>query len=95
MIFQLFPSWQGGFDGSRPSLHGLPNERVIAALEAGLITETELNALLHLIRSPDVRSFVSLANQLMLTYYRYTVSLPKGTLFAVPLSHQYPRQVPL
>ena len=55
MLPQLFPSWQGKFDGSRPSLAGLPNETVVATLQAGLMTEGELSALLHLIRSPDVR----------------------------------------
>ncbi|KZT68951.1 hypothetical protein DAEQUDRAFT_307771 [Daedalea quercina L-15889] len=49
----LFPSWQGNFDGCRPSLSGLDNERVVATLQRGLISEAELNSLLHLIRSPD------------------------------------------
>ncbi|KAL1943938.1 hypothetical protein VTO73DRAFT_3756 [Trametes versicolor] len=49
----LFPSWQGNFDGSRPSLAGLSNENVISTLQRGLISETELNSLLHLIKSPD------------------------------------------
>ncbi|KAI0065267.1 hypothetical protein BV25DRAFT_1822416 [Artomyces pyxidatus] len=49
----LFPSWQGPFDGSRPSLAGLSNEQVVVALEQGLIPDTDLKALLHLIRSPD------------------------------------------
>ncbi|KAI0264752.1 hypothetical protein BC834DRAFT_882434 [Gloeopeniophorella convolvens] len=49
----LFPSWQGPFDGSRPSLAGLSNEQVVTALEHGLVSEAELKALLHLIRSPD------------------------------------------
>ncbi|OSX63296.1 hypothetical protein POSPLADRAFT_1073992 [Postia placenta MAD-698-R-SB12] len=49
----LFPSWQGNFDNSRPSLSGLDNERVISTLQRGLISEAELNSLLHLIRSPD------------------------------------------
>ncbi|KAI0698464.1 hypothetical protein BC835DRAFT_1413050 [Cytidiella melzeri] len=52
----LFPSWQGSFDGARPSLSGLENERVIAALQHGLISDAELRSLLHLIRSPDVPS---------------------------------------
>lgn len=43
------------FDGATPSLAGLANENVISALETGLVTESELNSLLHLIRSPDVR----------------------------------------
>ncbi|KAI0711264.1 hypothetical protein C8Q76DRAFT_735768 [Earliella scabrosa] len=49
----LFPSWQGNFDGSRPSLAGLGNEHVISTLQRGLMSETELNSLLHLIKSPD------------------------------------------
>ncbi|EJF63755.1 hypothetical protein DICSQDRAFT_101752 [Dichomitus squalens LYAD-421 SS1] len=49
----LFPSWQGNFDGSRPSLAGLGNEHVISTLQRGLISETELTSLLHLIKSPD------------------------------------------
>lgn len=56
-IRQLFPSWQGTFDGARPSLSGLDNGRVIAALQLGLISDAELRSLLHLIRSPDVRVF--------------------------------------
>lgn len=54
VAYQLFPSWQGNFDGSRPSLTRLDNEFVIAALQHGLISEPELKSLLHLIRSPDV-----------------------------------------
>jgi hypothetical protein len=50
----LFPSWQGPFDGCRPSLAGLSNEQVVSALEHGLVSEPELKALLHLVRSPDV-----------------------------------------
>ncbi|KAJ3558259.1 hypothetical protein NM688_g1028 [Phlebia brevispora] len=49
----LFPSWQGNFNGSRPSLSGLDKPRMIATLQHGLITESELKSLLHLIRSPD------------------------------------------
>ncbi|KAI0674379.1 hypothetical protein C8Q78DRAFT_1014437 [Trametes maxima] len=49
----LFPSWQGTFDGSRPSLAGLGNESVISTLQRGLMSEAEINALLHLIKSPD------------------------------------------
>ncbi|GJE86652.1 RING-finger domain-containing protein [Phanerochaete sordida] len=49
----LFPSWQGTFDGARPTLSGLSNEHVIAALQHGLISESDLKSLLHLIRSPD------------------------------------------
>ncbi|KIY48478.1 hypothetical protein FISHEDRAFT_21033, partial [Fistulina hepatica ATCC 64428] len=49
----FFPSWQGTFDGSNPSLAGLDNEGVIRALETGLMTESEISSLLHLIKSPD------------------------------------------
>lgn len=49
----LFPSWQGRFDGCRPSLAGLTRELYIAALDHGLMSESEIGALLHLIRSPD------------------------------------------
>lgn len=55
---QLFPAWRGTFDGSRPSLAGLDNDHVISALESGLMTEGEVVALLHLIRSPDVRPLI-------------------------------------
>ncbi|ESK91779.1 hypothetical protein Moror_10608 [Moniliophthora roreri MCA 2997] len=53
LMSALFPAWQGSFDGSRPSLAGLDNDRVIGALESGLMTESEVAALLYLIRSPD------------------------------------------
>ncbi|TRM60319.1 hypothetical protein BD626DRAFT_549656 [Schizophyllum amplum] len=49
----LFPSWQGGFDGSRPSLAGLDNEAVIRALETGLMTQHEVASLMSLIKSPE------------------------------------------
>jgi len=49
----LFPNWRGSFDSSRPSLAGLGNERVIGALEGGLIGESEVVGLLHLIKEPD------------------------------------------
>ncbi|OCH93331.1 hypothetical protein OBBRIDRAFT_725078 [Obba rivulosa] len=49
----LFPSWLGNFDGSHPSLAGLDNEHVISTLQRGLLSETELSSLLHLIRAPD------------------------------------------
>ncbi|KAH9852557.1 hypothetical protein C2E23DRAFT_826126 [Lenzites betulinus] len=49
----LFPSWQGNFDGPRPSVTGLSNESVISTLQRGLVSEAELNALSHLIKSPD------------------------------------------
>ncbi|EMD31900.1 hypothetical protein CERSUDRAFT_119204 [Gelatoporia subvermispora B] len=53
LMRSLFPSWLGNFDGGRPSLAGLDNEHVISTLQRGLLSEAELNSLLHLIRSPD------------------------------------------
>ncbi|KAJ3986188.1 hypothetical protein F5890DRAFT_1026361 [Lentinula detonsa] len=53
LMSALFPSWLGSFDGARPSLAGIDNDRVVAALESGLMTETEVACLLYLIRSPD------------------------------------------
>ncbi|KAK0445125.1 hypothetical protein EV421DRAFT_1797689 [Armillaria borealis] len=53
LMAALFPSWRGAFDGSHPSLAGLNNDRVISALEYGLMTDAEVSALLYLIRSPD------------------------------------------
>ncbi|KAK0192333.1 hypothetical protein F5146DRAFT_978738 [Armillaria mellea] len=53
LMAALFPSWRGAFDGSHPSLARLNNDRVISALEYGLMTDTEVSALLYLIRSPD------------------------------------------
>jgi hypothetical protein len=37
-----------------PTVAGLVNEHAVSALEHGLVTQAELNSLLHLIRSPDV-----------------------------------------
>jgi len=54
-LLKLFPHWRGGFDGSRPSLAGVEGERIIGALEGGLLTENEISGLLYLIREPDVR----------------------------------------
>ncbi|GLB39240.1 putative ring finger [Lyophyllum shimeji] len=53
LMADLFPNWRGSFDGSRPSLAGLGSERVIGALEGGLIGESEVVGLLHLIKEPD------------------------------------------
>ncbi|KAG5644366.1 hypothetical protein DXG03_008663, partial [Asterophora parasitica] len=59
LMADLFPNWRGSFDSSRPSLAGLDNERVISALEGGLIGESEVVGLLHLIKEPDVSRHVS------------------------------------
>ncbi|THU94728.1 hypothetical protein K435DRAFT_724370 [Dendrothele bispora CBS 962.96] len=53
LMTALFPSWQGEFDGVRPSLAGLASDRIVSALETGLMTEGEVASLLYLIRSPD------------------------------------------
>ncbi|KAG2750455.1 hypothetical protein P692DRAFT_20801961 [Suillus brevipes Sb2] len=53
LMRSLFPTWKGGFEGSRPSLTGLRNDQVRGALETGIMTDGELKALLHLVQSPD------------------------------------------
>ncbi|KAG6895436.1 hypothetical protein C0992_001222 [Termitomyces sp. T32_za158] len=57
LMADLFPTWRGSFDGSRPSLAGLDSDQVIGALEGGLIGENEVVGLLHLIREPDLSKF--------------------------------------
>jgi hypothetical protein len=53
LMRSLFPTWKGGFEGSRPSLTGMRNDQIRGALEMGIMTEGELKALLHLVQSPD------------------------------------------
>ncbi|PPQ71950.1 hypothetical protein CVT24_007915 [Panaeolus cyanescens] len=53
LMSDLFPNWRGGFDGSRPSLAGLEGDRIIVALENGLLSENEIAGLLHLMKEPD------------------------------------------
>lgn len=53
LMRSLFPTWKGGFEGSRPSLTGLRNDQMRGALETGIMTDGELTALLHLVQSPD------------------------------------------
>ncbi|KAF8886510.1 hypothetical protein BD779DRAFT_1673142 [Infundibulicybe gibba] len=53
LMADLFPNWRGSFDGPRPSLARLDGDRVIVALEGGVLTETELSGILFLIREPD------------------------------------------
>jgi hypothetical protein len=88
----LFPSWQGPFDGCRPSLAGLSNEQVVSALEHGLVSEPELKALLHLIRSPDVS--VGLADVGRAGFMIPTVALSQGSVAPVLLPNQHALQVP-
>jgi len=49
----LFPTWRGTFDGTRPSMRSLSDTEQISALSSGILDDSELKALLHLIRSPD------------------------------------------
>ncbi|KAG6853362.1 hypothetical protein C0991_004981 [Blastosporella zonata] len=53
LMTDLFPTWRGSFDGSRPSLAGLDNDQVISALEGGLIGQNDIVGLLYLIKEPD------------------------------------------
>ncbi|KAG6821128.1 hypothetical protein H0H93_006467 [Arthromyces matolae] len=59
LMTDLFPNWRGTFDGSRPSLAGLDSDQIITALEGGLISESEVVGLLHLIKEPDHRLCLS------------------------------------
>lgn len=91
MFTQLFPSWCGRFDGARPSLAGLNNDHVITALESGLMTESEVAALLYLIRSPDVSL---IAVDKVLEFIVILGTFPQSPLLAVPLLDQHHHQVP-
>lgn len=84
---QLFPSWQGTFDGARPSLAGLDNEHIIATLQHGLIAEAELTSMLHLIRSPDVRRCI-IYRRLTLNAFTFAEPFFEGALVAVPFFDQ-------
>ncbi|TFK20383.1 hypothetical protein FA15DRAFT_659135 [Coprinopsis marcescibilis] len=53
LMSNLFPSWRGRFDGTRPSLAGLEGDGIIRAFEGGLLTDNDLGALRRLIQSPD------------------------------------------
>jgi hypothetical protein len=91
-IWQLFPTWKGGFEGSRPSLTGLRNDQVRGVLETGIMTDGELKALLHLVQSPDVRCFCSacyVAHRGFLI-----VAFLESSLSSLPFPHQHPIQVP-
>ena len=48
LSYQLFPSWHGDWNGSRPSISGLRDEL------PSLMSKTELDSLLNLIQRPDV-----------------------------------------
>lgn len=84
---KLFPSWQGNFDGSRPSLVGLGNEHVISTLQRGLISETELNSLLHLIKAPDVcascPAMMAIADRSPQSHFLKVPSLPFYSLISI------------
>ena len=53
--FQLFPSWLGGFDGNHPTLDGLDRGARVRTLENGLITLSEIDGLVALMKNPKVR----------------------------------------
>ncbi|KLO16116.1 hypothetical protein SCHPADRAFT_938160 [Schizopora paradoxa] len=48
----LFPSWIGTFDGAQPTLANLDNNSIARALETGLVTASELDGLMALMRNP-------------------------------------------
>ena len=51
--YQLFPSWKGDWNGSRPSISGLQDEPPC------LLSKLELDSLLNLIQRPDVNQVPS------------------------------------
>ena len=89
LISQLFPSWKGAFDGSRPSLSGLGPEHLAVALTTGLTTNAELDALMYLIQSPDVgvlnerRWPFDLLNKLLQSRFLKVPSLPFYSLISI------------
>jgi len=95
-VLQLFPRWRGGFDGSRPSLAGLEGDRIIGALEGGLLTEQEICGLLFLIREPDVGYFTIFHSAPLLTlcaqsHFLKVPSLPFHSL--ISLLSKFPADV--
>ncbi|RXW19467.1 hypothetical protein EST38_g6393 [Candolleomyces aberdarensis] len=53
LMTNLFPSWRGTFEGPNPSLVRLEGDLISRAIEVGLLTDSEINSLRHLIQSPD------------------------------------------
>jgi hypothetical protein len=90
----LFPHWRGRFDGSRPSLAGLEGDRIIGALEGGLLTENEISGLLHLIREPDVCYFFARLRDFFKADDSFLVSFFESAIAAFPFSYQLVGQVP-
>ena len=90
----MFPHWRGRFDGSRPSLAGLEGDRIIGALEGGLLTENELSGLVHLIREPDV----CYSNACLLDPFyaddSLLVSFFESAIAAFPFAYQFVGEVP-
>ncbi|KZV76674.1 hypothetical protein PENSPDRAFT_680023 [Peniophora sp. CONT] len=53
LLAALFPSWRGVFEHGVPVLRNLSETEQLSALAAGVLDDTELRALLSLVRSPD------------------------------------------
>ena len=56
---QLFPSWLGQFEGSRPTLSGVESANVATALSNGILSTLELESLVKLMENPKVRALLS------------------------------------
>lgn len=85
----MFPSWHGSYDGSQPTLDGLDHNQKVLALENGLITHAEINALLGLMKNPkvcvsypvvSVSGFTDLYRQ---SHYLKVPTLPFYTLVSI------------
>lgn len=80
--YQLFPSWKGDWNGSRPSISGLRDELPC------LMSKAELDSLLNLIRWPDV-SYIAFAYRCSLTrlvvqsHFLKVASLPFHLLISI------------
>ncbi|EJD54737.1 hypothetical protein AURDEDRAFT_156516 [Auricularia subglabra TFB-10046 SS5] len=53
LMKNLFPTWEGRFEGLQPTLDGVPRETAHSAIARGLISAHELDALLDLVQHPE------------------------------------------
>ncbi|KAG1732961.1 hypothetical protein EDB19DRAFT_1732257 [Suillus lakei] len=54
LMRSLFPTWKGGFEGSRPSLTGLRNDQVRGALETGIMNRRGTQGPSHFLKVPSL-----------------------------------------
>ncbi|KAG9028174.1 hypothetical protein FRB95_006790 [Tulasnella sp. JGI-2019a] len=53
LMREIFPTWRGSFEASRPSVQGLDQRRIADAINVGLLTEQELDGLMKLVETPN------------------------------------------